>query len=91
MDGIQKYLLSAISAIVLIPIGSISLGLVLGVLNFINYYIDSVFLNWFYHLFLFRDGLYEEYTFLFYLISYCFTIIIIKKLIDIVLVVLKKA
>jgi hypothetical protein len=90
MDNIHKYLLSAIFAIVLFPMGLIVVGLISGEINFMNYYIDSSFLTWIYSLFVFRDGLYEEYALLPYLLSYCITIFIIKKMFDIFLVVFKK-
>lgn len=90
MDNIHKYLLSAIFAIVLFPMGLIVVGLISGGINFMNYYIDSSFLTWIYSLFVFRDCLYEEYALLSYLLSYCITIFIIKKMFDIFLVVFKK-
>lgn len=87
MNELNKKIIAFLISIVVFPIVGILIERLLHIVKIIDDYgyIGTPYLNWFYHLFFYKDGLYDAPNLFFYLINFIITFISIKKIITFII------
>lgn len=87
MNELNKKIIAFLISIVVFPIVGILIERLLHIVKIIDDYgyIGTPDLNWFYHLFFYKDGLYDAPNLFFYLINFIITFISIKKIITFII------